>query len=372
MLRHDAIHQNGHATLRMPSRYARLDLPHHGEFGPLRGVSLHHLRLLFVGGNLGPWQHVPLPMGRAGPLVIDQDDDTEAMPQTVPSNRIPCRRLYPEPGQEILAVWRDVRDLLAGQLAHPERLRDTHRLRCHAQVYEALAPQRLEALATTVLGDASLAAMLHPLTEGLATRLGLATTMPQWAAHPPQRREPGVALAGDRFVRLLLAGDPTRDDVGKPAEARDRVPARDPSSQAASSQTASLQAASLQAAPPVPVAANSPQRTAIPQQYLQPWEFRRSREEAIYQMHFSATAGWLQRLLRALRGPSVSRREFVRWQIMLSGKDADAQLWAVRPPIGGFGHPKVREWAARSLALAGYEPVVMLTEWEIYWRRKAN
>jgi hypothetical protein len=362
MLRHDAMHQNGHAALRMPNRFTRLDVPQPGEFGPMRGISLHHMRLLFIGGDAGPWQHGPHPMGRGSPVIIDQDDN-EPMPQAVPSSRMACRRLYPEPGQEVVVAWRDARDLLADQLAHPERLRDTHRLRCHAQVYEALAPQRREALATMVLGDASLASTLQPLTEGLAVRLGLAATIPQWAVQPPQRRDPGVALAGDRFIRLLLDDDPTRGNVVTPAEARDRVPARAPTPQASS----------LQPAAPVPVAAaSSPRRTAIPQSYLRPWEFRRSREEAIYQIHFSTTAGWFRRLLRALRGPSVSRREVVRWQIMLSGKDADAQLWAVRPPIGGFDHPKVREWAARTLALAGYDPVLMLTEWEIYWRRKAE
>jgi len=367
MLRHDAMHQNGHAALRMPNRFTRLDVPQRSEFGSMRGISLQHMRLFFVGGDGGPWQHGPHPMGRGGPMVIDQDDN-EPMPQTVPSGRIACRRLYPEPGQEVVVAWSDARDLLADQLAHPERLRDTHRLRCHAQVFEALAPQRREIIAMTVLGDASLASMLHPLTEGFATRLGLAATMPQWPAQPPQRREPGVALAGDRFICLLVDDDPTRDSVAaRPAQMPDRVPARAPAPL-----PASMQSPSAQPAAPVPLATNAPRRTAIPQQYLQPWEFRRSREEAIYQMHFPATTGWLRRLLRGLRGPSVSRREFVRWQVMLSGKDADAQLWAVRPPIGGFDHPKVREWAARTLALAGYDPVLMLTEWEIYWRRKAE
>jgi hypothetical protein len=61
-----------------------------------------------------------------------------------------------------------------------------------------------------------------------------------------------------------------------------------------------------------------------------------------------------------------------KWQILLCGKGFDEQLWAVRPPDGGLTHRAVRQWAARTLELAGYQPGVMLLEWEIFWRRKGH
>jgi hypothetical protein len=320
------------------------------------GAGLHHLRIICIGHDVGLWPRRPHGMERDTPPIIEQDDSAPPLDAGLP-RRIGARRLYPEPGQQVVVAWGDARDLLAGQLAHPERLRDAHRLRCHAQVYEALAPQRREMLATTMLGDASLAAMLQPLTDGLAARLGLAATLPQSAARPPQRREPGIVLAGDRLIRLLVAGDPTRDGPAAAGETRDGVPPRPVAAQPA--------------APPRPTTGPA-RRAVIPEQYLQPWELRRSREDAIYEMHFTADAGWWRRILRWLCGRSVARQEFLRWQIMLSGKTIEGQLWGVRPPAGGLRHPKVRDWAARTLALAGYDPGLMLTEWEIYWRRKAD
>ena len=356
MLHHQAPYPNGHAALRMPSHFGRLDVPQHGEFPMMRGVGLHRLRVIMVGHDAGLWPPGPHWMGRDTPMTIDQDE-SEPAPEAAPPRRMGCRRLYPEPGQEVVVAWGEARDLLACQLAHPERLRDGHRLRCHAQVYEAMAPQRRELLATAMLGDASLAPMLHPLTDGYAARLGLAATLPPRPALPPQRREPGIVLAGDRLIRLLVDDDPTRDGLVPSRETPDRMPLRAPAAQPA---------------PPPHPATNPPCCATIPKQYLRPWEFRRSREEAIYEMHFAAEPGWWRRLLRALRGPSVSRREFVRWQIMTSGKGVVDQLWGVRPPAGGLTHPKVRDWAARTLTLAGYDPVLMLTEWEIYWRRKPD
>jgi hypothetical protein len=350
MLHHNS---NGHAALRMPSNFMRLDVPQHYEF-PMMG--LHRLRVIMVGHSTGLKTSGPHWVGRDAPVIIDQDE-SEPAAEAGPPRRMACRRLYPEPGQEVVVAWADARDLLAGQLAHPDRVRDGHRLRCHAQVYEAMAPQQREMLATAMLGDPSLAPMLHPLTDGLAARLGLAATLPPRPALPPQRREPGIVLPRDRLIRLLVVDDPTRDGLLAAGETRDRLPARLPAPQPAG---------------PVQPDPNAARCTTIPQQYLRPWEFRRTREEAIYEMHFAAEPGFWRRLFRALRGPSVSRREFLRWQIMISGKSVMDQLWGVRPPPGELAHPKVRNWAARTLALAGYDPVIMLTEWEIYWRRKGN
>ena len=104
---------------------------------------------------------------------------------------------------------------------------------------------------------------------------------------------------------------------------------------------------------------------------IRPWEFRLSREEAVYDMHaaaprFPALTGLVRRLARRLR----HRDELGKWHALLAAKSRDEQLWAVRPPRGGYSDSAVRGWAARVLELAGYDPRTMLPEWEIFWRRK--
>jgi hypothetical protein len=258
---------------------------------------------------------------------------------------VTCRRLFPEPGQECIVAWEHASGMLARRLAHPERLQKSHRLRCYAQVYEATGPHRIEELAAAIFGDAALAATLHPLTDVLAARLGLTLT-PLQAIRPRQRRpDPGAVLAGDRLVRVSAAGDPTAD--GAPGQT---IPPG--------------------AGRPAAITRPTGQRTTIPECYLSPWEFRRSRREAIYDMQVLAHAGWLRRLWRRLRGSRLSHAELLRWEIMLSDKPIDEQLWGVRPPMAALTHPRVRDWAQETLATAGYNPLCMLAEWEIFWRRK--
>jgi hypothetical protein len=81
-------------------------------------------------------------------------------------------------------------------------------------------------------------------------------------------------------------------------------------------------------------------------------------------------AGLASRLVRKLRLLLMSSGEFQRWQVLLFDRTPDDQLWAVRPPAGAFAHRALRQWAHETLRLAGYDPDVMLVEWEIYWRRK--
>src|SRR5262245_13283361 len=89
-----------------------------------------------------------------------------------------------------------------------------------------------------------------------------------------------------------------------------------------------------------------------------------------------AFRGGLRAFIRSLTnrfGRRTARREAWRkWQALLSGKSCDEQLWAVRPPRGMIASPAVRDWAIRALEWAGYDPRVMLVEWEIYWRRKGQ
>jgi hypothetical protein len=112
-------------------------------------------------------------------------------------------------------------------------------------------------------------------------------------------------------------------------------------------------------------------RTAIPERWIKYWEFQISREEALYDLQFaSSRSNSPAALFRRLTGWFGHRRAWRKWQALLTGRSLDEQLWAVRPPKGGLAHPAVREWARRTLELAGYDAGVMLTEWEIFWRRK--
>jgi hypothetical protein len=116
-------------------------------------------------------------------------------------------------------------------------------------------------------------------------------------------------------------------------------------------------------------------KTAIPEEWIKPWEFQISREEALYDIRAAASSrGGLLALIRSLTnwfGRRAAWREAWRkWQALLSGKSYEEQLWAVRPPRGMITRPAVQDWALRTLGQAGYDPRVMLIEWEIYWRRK--
>jgi len=125
-----------------------------------------------------------------------------------------------------------------------------------------------------------------------------------------------------------------------------------------------------------PEATNSPTavaelKIAIPEQWLKPWEFRISREEALYdQQHEAKVSRSLFNTVRNLKRRFATNEAFRKWQSLLSGRNPEEQLWDVRPPTGYLGHPQVREWAQQTMALAGYDPRVMLPEWEIFWRRK--
>lgn len=112
-------------------------------------------------------------------------------------------------------------------------------------------------------------------------------------------------------------------------------------------------------------------KTAIPEQWLKPWEFRISREEALYDQQHEASARLsLFDTVRNLKRRFGTNEAFCKWQSLLSGRNPEEQLWDVRPPTGLFAHPQVREWARQTLALAGYDSRMMLPEWEIFWRRK--
>jgi hypothetical protein len=270
------------------------------------------------------------------------------------------RQLFPDPGQWRVLRWGDFKEVLAPQVAHPERLRDMHQLPCYVQVYEAVTPQRLESLAAMALGDPRGVSQLLLLTDAMAGKLEL-TALPQRRPQGPPhiRRESGLVSPHDRVCRLQLAHDPTMGE-GPQASIRPRaVP---------EPHEPRIPAGAPGAAPAV----DCPGPTAtVPERFLKPWEFRLGREEVLYDMHITAMRrGVLTSLLRWWKGRAGGRREFRKWQVLLCGKSLEEQLWAVRPPKGGLSHPWVREWAQKTLELAGYNPHAMLLEWEIFWRRK--
>jgi len=157
---------------------------------------------------------------------------------------------------------------------------------------------------------------------------------------PPAPRSPGMLLPGERVFHLRVANNPT---------------AEEPAPQSA-----------LENTPPAQVL-----KTGIPKRLLKRWEFQLSCEEALYALSCCSTLwGALGNKLRRLVHCLAFRREFRKWQVLLSGKSPDEQLWSVRPPRGGLTHRFILAWAQNALQLAGYDQRNMLTEWHIFWRRK--
>jgi hypothetical protein len=272
--------------------------------------------------------------------------------QTEPS--LAYRKIIADPGLYLKLPWARVKRELAPHLQHPEKLRDHDILECHVQIYEAQRTLPAAQLAALALGDAAFAPQLHPFTQAKAQMLGAPQLFKPprepFETHAPSRH----IYTGQRVYRLWPVFDPTieRDNTsGRPSVA------------------AAEKAATL--------------RTHIPQQYLNPLQFRVSREEALYDMQgvlgtlppqATALTRWLciypLRLLKVFLSVLASNRRLKKWRVMLGGKSLDQQLWTVTPPRGFSYHPTVRRWAAETLAQAGYDPKCLLVEWEIFWRQK--
>jgi hypothetical protein len=253
------------------------------------------------------------------------------------------RKLLPGQGPRRIVSFGQYKEMMAPQLAHPERLRDAHRLPCHVQVYEVAAPQKFDAVSTAIFGNAGPSGRLQPLTHDVVINLQLGPLLPA----PPRiphlgQRESGVVLPGERLFCLQLTGDPTAEENPEPPAAATHEPVSHPAL-----------------------------KTSIPERFIKPWEFQISREEALYDLSSASTfmgafGGTLWRLVNCL----AFRREFRKWQVLLNGKSPDEQLWSVRPPRGGLSHRFILAWAQNALQLAGYDQRNMLTEWQIFWRRK--
>jgi hypothetical protein len=125
----------------------------------------------------------------------------------------------------------------------------------------------------------------------------------------------------------------------------------------------------IAAAPKNVPAPPSGAKTRIPECYQAPFAFSMSREEAERALRKSDERGWKARIRQWLeRGEREA--DFAGWRMRLEGEDGESRLWKVRPPRGAVADREVCEWATAALRQAGYEPVAMLPEWQIYWTRK--
>ena len=299
------------------------------------GGRIRRLRRLVSGPRGEILDVVAEPAPSTGPT----QEDPPAQQQQAPA----IRKLLPDPGPRRIVCFGEYKQMLASQLAHPERLRDAHRLPCHVQVYEVAAPQKFDAIAAAIFGNAATSGRLQPLTHEVVMHLQLGPLLPAPPRIPRQaQRESGVVLPGERLFCLQLAGDPTAEENPEPPAAATRA-----------------------------LISHQGLKTSIPERFIKPWEFQISREEALYDLSCASTflgalGGTFWRLVHWL----AFRREFRKWQVLLNGKSPDEQLWSVRPPRGGLTHRFILAWAQNALQLAGYDPRNMLTEWHIFWRRK--
>lgn len=262
----------------------------------------------------------------------------------------PYRPLFAEPGRKRLVRLGDFRAMLTPQLAHAERLRDAHRLPCYLQLYEATAAQPLTALAAE-LGCDAFPNQIQFVTESVSRVLGLqGLPRPCHAVVLQSQRPPGMIFPYERVFRLRVAQDPTAD-ARLAGEAQANAARSAPSGQAA----------------------EGPQqrKNSIPERFIKPWEFKLTREEALYEMHAGTIfGGALASIVRGLSICLTKRNQLRHWQQTLRGKNFDDQLWGMIPPKGALSHPKIRRWACETLESAGYDTNAMLLEWEIFWRRK--
>jgi hypothetical protein len=260
-----------------------------------------------------------------------------------------ARALFPSPGQWRLLTLGEARPLLAPQLREPGRLRDNHRLPCHVEIFESGRDQPVSDFAAAVdaLAPTHTAARCVALTPPLAALLKL--ELPETANNALAPAAPGRVRAGDRVARVTLAFDPTAQPLPSPTPppAPHPVPAAAPT---------------REPAPVAPPAA----RDAVPAAFAQTGALR-SREEALLQFA-RPDSGWSRLRRRFTSG--VNTEDLRAWQVRLSGRTADEQLWAVAPPTGWRHDPAIRAWAEQSLALAGYALPAMSREWELHWLRR--
>src|SRR5215217_1284082 len=213
---------------------------------------------------------LPQPSPRA---LLFAPDGPNPVPQFRPTEpAVSHRKLFADPGQWRVVWWGEFKEILARQLAHPERLRDTYRLPCYVQVIETERTVAVEELAAIYKSD-KCETPLYVLTDEIAAKLGL--VLPLRTAPPHDApRTPNTLLPHERVFRLVAANDPTIDVV---ASVKNKLPP----------QTPKAEAPDIKPAPPVRTAL----KEAIPESFIKEWEFKISREEASYDMNAKPALG---------------------------------------------------------------------------------
>jgi hypothetical protein len=222
------------------------------------------------------------------------------------------------------------------------------------QVIEIERAVSIAELASIYKSEKEPEARLYLLTDEIAAKLDLVLPL-RPAPLPDARRTPNTLAAHERVFRLLTANDPTIDVATLKSKQPPLSKREDNATEA-------------KALGPVTAAVSVKQ--AIPSRFVKDWEFRISREEAIYDMNAKPTVRDLLLKIGQRLRVAKSGNEFSKWRVLLTGKEADEQLWAVRPPRGRLTDSLVREWAQNMLELGGYDLNKMIIEWEIFWRRR--
>lgn len=241
--------------------------------------------------------------------------------------RSPVRALLPAPGKWVQVRFGEFEALLQRQLAHPRRIAADYEIGAYLQVFDSTRALEPEEVSRWVFGDEHHADAFAPWTTALARRLGI--TLGSHASPGTEASEPRRIAAGQRFFALRIAADPTTASSAgvqdEPAAARPR-----------------------RAIPPALLCAVAPSV---------------ARAQAIALMQHPPRSHWWRRW--TTRVGAAARHA---WQKQLAGRTLDEQLWSVAPPAHGLADAAVREWAHRTLRLAGYELPRMVDEWEIFWR----
>jgi hypothetical protein len=313
--------------------------------------------------------------------VVDEEprprDDRRRVAGHPARSRSGLRCLLPRPGVKRAVSFGEFKNQLSAQLAHPERLRDTHRLPCCVQLYRVSLTQPRAAVARRLFGAGASAADLLMFTPDVARRLQL----PPPRQTPPRTGEatqdsPWLA-AGQEIVELRVIHDHTQES-GRDQDAqipRERSPAQQPVIRSAPAEAP--RPAPDESKPPAtviprvePAPAVPALRTAIPPRFLTSPDFKLGREEALFDMTVAASARGPFEGIRRITRAFTRRGELERWRALLDGRERDEQLWQVRPPHVALTDRRSREWVCRALTLGGYDTGHMLREWELYWRRR--
>ena len=285
-------------------------------------------------------------------------DRRRAMGHAVRS-RSGLRCLLPRPGVKRAVSFGEFKSQLGAQLAHPERLRDTHRLPCCVQLYRVVNEQPRTDIARRLFGAGASASDLIMFTPEVARRLQLPP--PRNSQPDESTRESPWLTAGEEVVELRVIHDHTQH-MGHEENAevaRERAPA------------VPKEVKPAIAIPPVRAATPPPTvQTVVPARFLMSPDFRLTREEALFDMTVAASARGPLAGLRRIARAFLRRGELARWRALLDGCERDEQLWQITPPHVALTDPRSRDWVRRALTRGSYDTEHMLREWELYWRRK--